>query len=248
MSKILVFQHVAAEPLGTLDALIRARGHRIRFVNFSRDPDASPEISRYDGLVVLGGPMNVEQRHVIPHLEIEIELIRQALALNKPILGICLGAQLLATALGASVRKNPVSEIGWYELNITDSGINDPVAGKLPRQSRVFQWHSYTFELPEQAVHLATSLDCENQAFVYGDHAYGFQFHLEMDQSLINRWLAIPDYLVDLSESNATYSADEIQQQTHTYLKLMQQNAQCVFEAFLDQVGQPKSRMMLSCR
>ncbi|MBN8483126.1 MAG: gamma-glutamyl-gamma-aminobutyrate hydrolase family protein, partial [Xanthomonadales bacterium] len=96
MSRLLVFQHVAAEPLGTLDPLIRRRGHRIRFVNFERQPDAKPVIDRYRGLVVLGGPMNVEDQARRPHLRVELAAIERALAQGKPVLGICLGAQLLA--------------------------------------------------------------------------------------------------------------------------------------------------------
>lgn len=88
----MVFQHVAAEPLGTLDARIRARGHRIRFHNFRRDPDAQPSIARYRGLIVLGGPMNVEDQHRYPHLTTELKAIESALRQDKPVLGICLGA------------------------------------------------------------------------------------------------------------------------------------------------------------
>ena len=106
MPRLLVFQHVAAEPLGTLDPLIRRRGHRIRFVNFERDPAAEPVIDRYRGLVVLGGPMNVEDQHQRPHLRTELRVIEQALRQDKPVLGICLGAQLLAHVLGAPVRRH----------------------------------------------------------------------------------------------------------------------------------------------
>ena len=116
MPRLLVFQHVAAEPLGTLDPLIRARGHRIRFVNFEREPDAQPDVDRYRGLVVLGGPMNVEDQGRRPHLRAELRAIERMLAQGKPVLGICLGAQLLAHALGARVEPNPVPEIGWYPL------------------------------------------------------------------------------------------------------------------------------------
>ncbi len=113
MSRLLVFQHVAAEPLGTLDPLIRQRGHRIRFVNFERDPDAQPEVDRYKGLVVLGGPMNVEDQALRPHLRTELQAIERMLELGRPVLGICLGAQLLAHALGAPVVRHHPREIGW---------------------------------------------------------------------------------------------------------------------------------------
>src|SRR4051812_26984631 len=117
MRKLLVFQHAASEPLGVLDPMLRERGFRVRYINFARDPAAQPDLERYYGLVVLGGPMHVDQAEAYPHLRIEIEAIREALRREIPVLGICLGAQLLAAALGAHVRPNPVREIGWYRLH-----------------------------------------------------------------------------------------------------------------------------------
>ena len=125
MSRILVFQHVAAEPLGTLDPLIRGRGHRIRFANFERQPEAEPNVDRYRGLVVLGGPMNVEDQAHRQHLRTELRAIERMLAQDKPVLGICLGAQLLAHVLGAPVQRNPEPEIGWY----SDHGGRTPRPG-----------------------------------------------------------------------------------------------------------------------
>ena len=190
MSRLLVFQHVAAEPLGTLDPLIRRRGHRIRFVNFEREPDAQPDVDRYRGLVVLGGPMNVEDQATRPHLRTELRAIERMLGQGKPVLGICLGAQLLAHALGAPVRRHRVPEIGWYRLQATQAGRDDPVLAPLGDDAPVFQWHGQHFEIPRSAVHLARSETCEQQAFRWGEKAYGFQFHLEMDEPLIDRWLA----------------------------------------------------------
>src|SRR5262245_30700951 len=119
MRKLLVFHHSAREPLGLLDPLLRRHGFRIRYVNFSRQPDLLPDVSRYNGLVVLGGPMNVDQQDRFPHLATEIAAIREALKRDIPVLGICLGAQLLAAALGATVRPHSVREIGWYRLHPT---------------------------------------------------------------------------------------------------------------------------------
>jgi GMP synthase (glutamine-hydrolysing) len=101
LAKILVFQHVPFEPLGTLDPLVRSRRHRIRYVNFHRDPEALPDINGYDALIILGGPMNIGEELSHPHLEIEKQVIREAASQDKPILGICLGAQLIASALGS---------------------------------------------------------------------------------------------------------------------------------------------------
>jgi GMP synthase (glutamine-hydrolysing) len=189
MRRLLVFQHVAHETLGSLDPLLRDSGFRIRYVNFSRRPDAQPSLNRYHGLIVLGGPMNCDQVDRYPHLQREVEAIRQMIDVGKPVLGICLGSQLIARALGARVRKNPVKEIGWYDLAITAEGRNDAVFGRLGSTQKIFQWHGDTFDIPDHAVRLASSPDCRNQAFRYGENAYGLQFHLEVDQPMIERWL-----------------------------------------------------------
>ncbi|MCB1553941.1 MAG: gamma-glutamyl-gamma-aminobutyrate hydrolase family protein [Xanthomonadales bacterium] len=248
MSRILVFQHVAAEPLGTLDALIRARGHRIRFVNFERDPDAQPDIDRYQGLVVLGGPMNVEDQRARPHLNTELHCIDRALQQGKPVLGICLGAQLLAHALGASVRRHHTQEIGWYRWQATEHGEADPVLGPLGTEAPIFQWHGCTFDVPREAVHLGRTATCENQAFRWGDDAYGLQFHLEMDVPLIERWLAHPAYRDELEQAGLGHGPAEIRAATGELIGDMQQRAEQVFSRFLDRVGRPRRRIVLGSR
>jgi GMP synthase (glutamine-hydrolysing) len=248
MSRLLVFQHVAAEPLGTLDPLIRRRGHRIRFVNFERTPDAQPEVERYRGLVVLGGPMNVEDQAQRPHLRTELLAIERALHLGRPVLGICLGAQLLAHVLGAPVRAHAQSEIGWYRLQTTAHGDDDPLLSVLAPDSHVFQWHSRTFDLPDGARQLARTDTCEQQAFRYGDNAWGFQFHLEMDRPLIRRWLATPAYREELMAATHCDRPEAILAHTDLHIDGMQQRAQAVFNAFLDQVGRPQRRLMLGSR
>lgn len=192
MRRLLVFQHVPYEILGSLDPLLRDAGFRIRYVNFGRHPEARPDISRYHGLIVLGGPMNCDQTDRHPHLATEIELIRQAIDEGKPVLGICLGAQLIARALGARVKRNKTPEIGWYELNPTATGRNDPLFAHFDDSQMIFQWHGDTFDIPRDAVHLATSPDCRNQAFRYNDNVYGLQFHLEVDEPMILSWLHRP--------------------------------------------------------
>ena len=248
MPRILVFQHVAAEPLGTLDPLIRRRGHRIRFVNFERDPEALPNVDRYQGLVVLGGPMNVGDQHARPHLRTELLAIERMLAQGKPVLGICLGAQLLAHVLGAPVQRNETPEIGWYPLRKTAEGMTDPVLAPLQAETPVFQWHGCRFDIPKDAVHLAQSPHCAQQAFRHGDNAYGFQFHLEMDERLVERWLANPAYREELAGSGLPHDADAIRAQTRQHIAAMQEQADAVFNNFLDLVGRPQRRHTLPSR
>jgi GMP synthase (glutamine-hydrolysing) len=248
MAKVMVFQHVPAEPLGTLDPMLRNRGHRIRYVNFHREPEARPDLSRYDALIVLGGPQMPDQDDRYPHLNVEMRCIEEALKREIPVLGICLGAQLLAYTLGGGVRAMDEWEIGWYDLEPTAQSMADPLFCALVEPHPVFQWHGYTFDLPEGAVHLAHSQTCENQAFRYGRHAYGLQCHLELDERLINRWLSLPEYLEDLEANGRRGDARTIQQQTH---KLIGQSADLsseIFGQFLQPLGERRSRHVLPSR
>ncbi|MFT4179978.1 MAG: gamma-glutamyl-gamma-aminobutyrate hydrolase family protein [Thermomonas sp.] len=248
MSRILVFQHVAAEPLGTLDPLIRRRGHRIRFVNFERDPDAQPDVDRYKGLVVLGGPMNVEDQSHRAHLRTELAAIERMLELGRPVLGICLGSQLLAHVLGAPVQRHHTPEIGWYPVHATDAGKADPVLSPLGASTPVFQWHGQHFQIPATATQLMTGDVCEQQAFRWGDNAYGFQFHLEMDQPLIERWLANPAYRAELEQLAGSHDEATIRADTERHIQGMQERADAVFNNFLDLVGRPQRRITLPSR
>ncbi|HRO26297.1 MAG TPA: gamma-glutamyl-gamma-aminobutyrate hydrolase family protein [Luteimonas sp.] len=248
MPRILVFQHVAAEPLGTLDPLIRNRGHRIRFVNFEREPEAVPNIDRYQGLIVLGGPMNVEDQSERPHLRTELQVIERMLDQDKPVLGICLGAQLLAHVLGAPVKRHEQGEIGWYPVRPTEQGREDRVLAPLGEAAPVFQWHGQHFEIPDSATHLARSDICEQQAFRWGDRAYGFQFHLEMDQPLIERWLAKPAYRRQLAELAGVQDEATIRAETARHIAGMQAQADAVFNNFLDIIGRPQRRIALPSR
>lgn len=248
MPRILVFQHVAAEPLGTLDPLIRRRGHRVRFVNFERHPDTQPKIDRYRGLVVLGGPMNVEDQERRPHLRTELRVIEQALDQGKPVLGICLGAQLLAHVLGAPVRKHDQTEIGWYRLELTEAGLTDRVVSPLGATTQVFQWHARSYALPNGAIQLARTSTCEQQAFRYGDMAYGVQFHPEANQPLIERWLGNPVYADELAASGLAQDDASIRAQSTSLALPMQSQAEAMFENFLDLIGRPQKRFTLPSR
>jgi GMP synthase (glutamine-hydrolysing) len=200
MKRLLVFQHVPHEILGTFNPLLKDAGFRIRYVNFGRTPDAVPNVEKYDGLIILGGPMCVDQTDGHPHLLTEIAAIKTAMERNMPVLGICLGAQLIATALGAKVRRNPAKEIGWYDVTPTDEGAKDPLFSCFNGTEKIFQWHGDTFDIPQGAVNLATSPECNNQAFRFGERTYGLQFHLEVDEPLIQRWLKTPAHVHELEQ------------------------------------------------
>jgi len=248
MPRLLVFQHVAVEPLGTLDALIRARAHRIRFHNFERDPDAEPEVDRYRGLIVLGGPMNVEDQNSRPHLKTELKAIERALEQGKPVLGICLGAQLLAHVLGAPVQRHRQAEMGWYDLQMSAEGRRDTVLGAAGERLPVFQWHSYSYELPNGATHLASTETCEQQAFRFGSNAYGFQFHLEADEAVIERWLTLPAFRTELAAAGLPTDEPSIRAETAKLVAATRRSADAVFNNFLDLIGRPSRRHPLPSR
>ena len=237
MRKLLVFQHSPREPLGVFDPMLRRAGFRIRYVNFARQPDQQPDVSRYNGLIVLGGPMNVDQVERFPHLTTEIAAIRVALERGIPVLGICLGAQLLAAALGANVRPASVREIGWYPLHPSDAAREDALCRHLGDHQHVFQWHAYTFDLPPGAVHLASTPDCSNQAFRYGDRAYGLQFHLEADEHLIQRWLHVPEYRSEADSAGPANHVEGILRDTHAHAATALGLSQRVFGEFIELLG-----------
>jgi GMP synthase (glutamine-hydrolysing) len=169
-------QHVPYEGLGNLDALLRSRGHRIRGTRLDLD-DPLPDHPQIDWLIILGGPMGVYDS--LPWLAREQELIRWAIDADKIVLGICLGAQLIAATLGGTVQPNPYREIGWHKISRLDSARSSPLAAILPAQLDVFHWHGDTFSIPVGAVPLASSAACPNQAFSYGSRVLALQFHLE---------------------------------------------------------------------
>lgn len=249
MRRLLVFQHVAHEILGTLDPLLRDAGFRIRYMNFGRQPDAIPSLESYHGLVVLGGPMNCDQVDRYPHLGREVEAIEQAIDAGKPVLGICLGSQLIARALGARVRRNPVKEIGWYDLEPTEAGRSDPLFGRLGASQKIFQWHGDTFDIPDHAVRLAASPDCPNQAFRYGENVYGLQFHLEVDQPMIERWLLNSG---NQREIAASWNADEkiaaIRRDTERYIDRSLAIGRALFGAYISGLHPRRRRRALPSR
>jgi GMP synthase-like glutamine amidotransferase len=175
--KILWLQHVPFEGLGAIERWAGRMGHTLFCTRlFAGDP--FPEPSEFDILVVMGGPMGIYDEMEYPWLITEKAFIRDTIEKGKPVLGICLGAQLLASVLGARVYANKQKEIGWFPITRTDAIVSG-LKGVLPENQTVFHWHGDTFDLPADAVHLYASNGCRNQAFLYKDRVLALQFHLE---------------------------------------------------------------------
>jgi len=184
--RVLAFRHVPFEGLGLIQPALEERGIEVEFPDLFRSGAALPDTASAGGLIFMGGPMSVNDD--LPYLQFEMDAIRQAVGRGQPVLGICLGAQLLAKALGARVYRNPVKEIGWFEVELTGAGRQDPLLSALDSPETILQWHGETFDLPAGAVWLAQSKDCRHQAFRVGANVYGLQFHLEVTPEMIADW------------------------------------------------------------
>jgi len=231
--RVLVFQHVPYEPLGTLDPLLKETGCRLRYVNFGRAPSSRPSLNRYDALIVLGGPMNADQIDTYPNLVTEVGIIREAVEREMSVLGICLGAQLLAKALGGAVARNEVREIGWYDVTLTRAGLDDPVLSPFGPCRRVFQWHEDGISLPPGTELLAGSPASPVQAFRHGSHVYGFQFHLEADQPLIERWLTVPAHVAVLEEERGQIDPQAIREETKSAIRALESLSRQTFSRWI---------------
>ncbi|MBP7146308.1 MAG: type 1 glutamine amidotransferase [Acidobacteria bacterium] len=185
MLPVLVFRHAPAEGPGTLAGHLEQSGVPHRLVAVDRGEEIPADLDDASGLVFLGGPMSVNDP--LPWVAREVALIRRALETRRPVLGICLGAQLVAAALGAVVRPNPVQEIGWFPVRKAEAGAANRWHDGLAETFEAFHWHGETFDLPADAALLWTSAACPHQAFAYGN-ALALQFHVEMTAAMVWEW------------------------------------------------------------
>jgi len=177
-------QHVPFEDLARIENWAEDRGHELsRTLLF--DGQELPGIDEFDWLVIMGGPMNIYEESKYPWLAREKRFIRDAIASNKIVLGICLGGQLIADVLGGKVRRNLYKEIGWHPVKLTPEGQKSRIFSVLPNTFMAFHWHGDTFEIPPQALRAAESESCANQAFALGK-AIGLQFHLESSMDSVD--------------------------------------------------------------
>ena len=184
--RVVALRHVPFEGLGLIEPALADRGIAVDFPELFREGSQLPDVSNAAGLIFMGGPMSANDD--LPYLRQEMDVIREAVERGQPVLGVCLGSQLIAKSLGARVYRNPVKEIGWFDVHLTDAGRRDPVLAGLDGRETVFHWHGETFDLPEGAEWLAYSEACRHQAFRVGASIYGLQFHLEVTPAMIGDW------------------------------------------------------------
>lgn len=186
--RIHFFQHISFEGLANIETWCVEKGHSLSGTKFFEN-SALPELSDMDWLIIMGGPMSVYDEEKFTWLAAEKQFIKKASQAGKTIIGICLGAQLLAEILGAKVYQNDYKEIGWFPVALTSEGQENQLFSNFENDATVFHWHGDTFDLPRKAVHLAQSEACKNQAFLYNKKILGLQFHLEMNEQSLKEML-----------------------------------------------------------
>lgn len=191
MKNILILQHEAHEGIGAWEPLFKAQGRRVvtRKLFEGEKVPLEEELCEWDGIVIMGGSMSANDGDKLDFIRDEISMVPQAIELKIPLLGVCLGSQIIAKALKSKISKLPKKEIGWYPMHLGLSSSKDNLLGGLSGPLMMFQWHGETFELPSGSVHLAKSELCPNQAFKYTDRVYGLQFHCELTDSMIRDWV-----------------------------------------------------------
>jgi len=191
---VLIIKNVPSEGPGTIEDYLKEQGAKYVVLDFSGCGAITelPDIRPYTHLVIMGGPMAVYESDGLPFLHMETAMTRVFIKTGRPVLGICLGAQIIANALWADVYKGAVEETGWDKVEITGEGMQDPAFSALAidneTRADIFQWHGDTFDLPGKAVRMASSAHYQNQAFRYGNNVYGLQFHIEVTPDIIEEW------------------------------------------------------------
>ncbi|MFT4119925.1 glutamine amidotransferase [Bradyrhizobium sp.] len=228
----VALRHVAFEDLGLLAPIMEREGWNVSFCEAPVDDLSHSSIGDADLLIVLGGPIGVYETDSYPFITREIVLLERRLAQGLPTLGICLGAQLMAKALGARVYAGGVKEIGWGSVTLSEAGNNSSLK-PLADGSPVLHWHGDTFDLPDNAVRLASNENYANQAFAFGNKALALQFHLEADPRQLEEWYV--GHAVELAASRI--SVRDLRARTTDAAKIVARQADRVFTNWLDRLG-----------
>ena len=232
--RLLVFQHISIEHPGIFRDFLDADGIEWRAVELDAG-EAIPDLADYDALMVMGGPMDVWEHEAHPWLAAEKRAIGEAVARAMPLLGVCLGHQLLAEALGGRVGPMGTPEVGIREVELTAAGAEDPLFAGLDARVQCLQWHSSeVMTLPADAVALASSPACAVQAFLVGECAYGLQYHVELTPATVPEWGCVPAYQASLEAVLGSGSRQDLEAEANALMPIFNRDARTLYDNFMD--------------
>jgi GMP synthase-like glutamine amidotransferase len=231
--RALVLQHIACEPPGAYEDVLREQAWEIVRVELD-EGEPLPPWGGFDAIIAMGGPMSVNDDATLQWLVDEKRLIAEAVRAGVPFFGACLGVQLLASALGARVYPGDSPEVGLLPVQLTPAARSDSVFAGLPEQLLTFQWHGDTFHLPDGATLLATSPAYANQAFRWGQRAYGVQFHLEVSPEMAREWGEVPEYAASLEQTLGPGSTEGLVEEVARRSTEMRAHARALFARWLE--------------
>lgn len=232
MKRVLALQHVWDDPPGYLEEILNEYGIGCDIVNVESEP--IHDLRNYQAIISMGGTQHVYADEHLPYLKQETAAFRQAIEADIPILGICLGGQMLARTLGARVYKHHLTELGFFQIPLTEEGRRDPLFAGLPDYQLAFHWHEDIFELPGGAIRLASNENAPNQAFRYNKHSYGLQFHIELNAELVQNWLSIPEFAREVEQILGDADAPtRLMQEWTEHSVTYQKHTRIMFENFL---------------
>jgi GMP synthase-like glutamine amidotransferase len=231
----LLIKHSPSEGGGIFEQILREKGWVQTTLSLFSGEELPGTWNDYDLVLIMGGPMSANDEDLYPFIKKELLFIRQGLILGKPVLGICLGAQLMAKSLGSRVYLGPHKEIGWYFLSQTPSGRTDPLFSLLDPCFLVFQWHGETFDLPDEGICLAGNEAYPHQAFRIDEWAYGLQFHFEVTEAMIKTWVS--QWAEEISSAKPQpLTAQDILRDSKVYLERLQKQVRLFFGHYLDRI------------
>lgn len=229
--KIIVIMHVESEGPGSLGSFLESAGAEALTIRLYAGDHLPTDLSGFDAVVSMGGPMNVYEEDKHPFLKEETVFLKHTVEADMPTLGVCLGAQMIAKAVGARVTKSPNKEVGWGQVTLTRNGSEDLLFKGLPATFEVLQWHGDMFHIPADGALLAASNDCPHQAFRYRN-ALGLQFHLEVTEEILLDWFG----------DSKEIKLYDVMNRYHEIREGLEQNAQTVYSNFLDLVRTVSAR------
>ncbi|HEY6451740.1 MAG TPA: glutamine amidotransferase [Steroidobacteraceae bacterium] len=234
MRVALAVRHVHFEDCGTLAEVLSERGIAVRYLEAGREALREIDVSSADLVIGLGGPIGVCEDDRYPWIRDELKLLERSLALGKPVLGICLGAQMLAHILGARVYASPIQELGWKPLRLTEAGSGSAIAPLAPEFTSLLHWHGDTFELPRAATLLASTAEVAHQIFECGPRVLGFQCHPEIRARDIEAWLI--GHAVEIARTEGA-GVEQLRRDTLRFAPALARQARAVFDSWLAGAG-----------